>query len=71
MGQSNVILWYLPFFEPAFFPVHFYVYSISDEDREELDTSTESKGIETKEQEVDTMTDEEDNSLPNKKKGIC
>ncbi|XP_070796570.1 bromodomain adjacent to zinc finger domain protein 1A isoform X2 [Pituophis catenifer annectens] len=43
--------------------------SISDEDREELDTSTESKGIETKEQEVDTMTDEEDNSLPNKKKG--
>ncbi|KAG8126266.1 putative Bromodomain adjacent to zinc finger domain protein [Naja naja] len=42
--------------------------SISDEDREELDTSTESKGIETKEQEVDTMTDEEDNSLPNKKR---
>ncbi|XP_032086639.1 bromodomain adjacent to zinc finger domain protein 1A isoform X2 [Thamnophis elegans] len=43
--------------------------SISDEDREELDTSTESKGIETKEQEVDTMTDEEGNSSPNKKKG--
>ncbi|XP_026520287.1 bromodomain adjacent to zinc finger domain protein 1A isoform X1 [Notechis scutatus] len=42
--------------------------SISDEDREELDTSTESKGIETKEQEVDTMTDEEDNSSPNKKR---
>ncbi|XP_070611739.1 bromodomain adjacent to zinc finger domain protein 1A isoform X2 [Erythrolamprus reginae] len=40
--------------------------SISDEDREELDTSTESKGIETKEQEV---TDEEDNSTLNKKKG--
>uniref|UniRef100_A0A8C5WYW1 Bromodomain adjacent to zinc finger domain protein 1A n=2 Tax=Laticauda laticaudata TaxID=8630 RepID=A0A8C5WYW1_LATLA len=41
--------------------------NISDEDREELDTSAESKGIETKEQEVDTMTDEEDNSSPNKK----
>ncbi|XP_063146106.1 bromodomain adjacent to zinc finger domain protein 1A [Candoia aspera] len=43
--------------------------SISDEDREELDTSTDSKEVETKEQEIDTMTDEEDNSTPNKKKG--
>uniref|UniRef100_A0A0K8S289 Bromodomain adjacent to zinc finger domain protein 1A n=1 Tax=Crotalus horridus TaxID=35024 RepID=A0A0K8S289_CROHD len=43
--------------------------SISDEDREELDTSTESKGIETKEQEVGAMTDEEDNPSPNNKKG--
>lgn len=66
MAQSNV-LWYLPFFEP----VHFSVYSISDEDREELDTSTDSKGVETKEQEVGAMTDEEDNPSPNNKKGIC
>uniref|UniRef100_A0A670IR38 Bromodomain adjacent to zinc finger domain protein 1A n=1 Tax=Podarcis muralis TaxID=64176 RepID=A0A670IR38_PODMU len=40
----------------------------SEEEREELDTSTESKETESKEQDLDAMTDEEDDIVPNKKR---
>ncbi|XP_053236374.1 bromodomain adjacent to zinc finger domain protein 1A isoform X2 [Podarcis raffonei] len=42
--------------------------SIGEEEREELDTSTESKETESKEQDLDAMTDEEDDIVPNKKR---
>ncbi|KAH0620540.1 hypothetical protein JD844_021104 [Phrynosoma platyrhinos] len=42
--------------------------SIGEEEQEELDTSTESKEVETKEQGLEAMTDDEDYIVQNKKK---
>ncbi|XP_042311899.1 bromodomain adjacent to zinc finger domain protein 1A [Sceloporus undulatus] len=42
--------------------------SIGEEEREELDTSTESKEVETKEQDLEAITDYEDYIVLNKKK---
>lgn len=41
---------------------------VSEEEREELDTSTESKEMERKEQDVDTVTEDEEELGPNKKR---
>ncbi|XP_061467616.1 bromodomain adjacent to zinc finger domain protein 1A isoform X2 [Rhineura floridana] len=42
--------------------------SVGEEEREDLDTSTESKEAETKEQNLDAMTDDEDDMVPNRKR---
>lgn len=45
-----------------------YDCSIREEEQEELDTSTESKEAETKEDDLEGITDDEDDVAPNKKK---
>ncbi|XP_027526447.1 bromodomain adjacent to zinc finger domain protein 1A isoform X4 [Neopelma chrysocephalum] len=42
--------------------------SVGEEEREDLDTSTESKEIERKEQDMDTVTEDEEELGPNKKR---
>lgn len=44
-------------------------YCVREEEREDLDTSTESKEIERKEQDMDTVTEDEEELGPNKKRG--
>lgn len=46
-----------------------FCYELREEEREELDTSTESKETEAKEQDVDAVTDEDEDMGPNKKRG--
>lgn len=41
---------------------------VREEEREDLDTSTESKEIERKEQDMDTVTEDEEELGPNKKR---
>lgn len=41
---------------------------VREEEREDLDTSTESKEVERKEQDVDTVTEDEEELGPNKKR---
>lgn len=55
----------------GWFVSHFFFlfYCVREEEREDLDTSTESKEIERKEQDMDTVTEDEEELGPNKKRG--
>lgn len=46
---------------------HLFFNCLREEEREDLDTSTESKETERKEQDVDTVTEDEEELGPNKK----